>query len=110
MAISFTPLYHFQPLLRHLDISQAITAESSPLHIASSWIRTGKPMVSERKSLTTKLRVMYFSKFTGKHLCRSLLEAPTQVFSCEFCEIFKNILFREHLLCLLLVISKYGFM
>ena len=33
--------YHFYPLHRHLDISQAINAVSSPLHIASSWTRTG---------------------------------------------------------------------
>ena len=46
-----------------------------------------------------------FAKFTGKHLCKSLLfnkvaglrpatllknEILTQVFSCEICEIFKN--------------------
>ena len=49
-GISLTPHYHFDPLPRHLDISQAITVESSPLHIASS--RT------ERKSLTTKLRAI----------------------------------------------------
>ena len=36
-AIPLTPLYHFHPLRRHLDISRAITAEGSPLHIASSW-------------------------------------------------------------------------
>ena len=35
-GISLTPLYHFHPLHRHLDISWATTAESSPLHIASS--------------------------------------------------------------------------
>ena len=40
-AISLSPLYHFHPLHRHLDISWAITAESSPLHIASSQTRTG---------------------------------------------------------------------
>ena len=34
-------LYHFGPLHRHLDISRAITAESSPLHIASSRNWTG---------------------------------------------------------------------
>ena len=49
-----------------------------------------------------------FAKFTGKHLCQSfffnkvvslrpvtLLKKVTlaQVFSCEFCEIFKNIFF-----------------
>ena len=35
MVISLSPP-HFNPLHRHLDISQAIIAESSPLHIASS--------------------------------------------------------------------------
>ena len=39
-GISLTPHYHFQPLHRHLDISWAITAESSPLHKASSRSRT----------------------------------------------------------------------
>ena len=39
-GISLTPHYHFHPLQRHLDISLVITAESSPLHIASSWTRT----------------------------------------------------------------------
>ena len=33
---NFTPLYHFDQLHGHLDISQAITAETSPLHITSS--------------------------------------------------------------------------
>ena len=40
-GIYLTPLYHFHPLHRHLDISRAITAESSPLHIASSRTRNG---------------------------------------------------------------------
>ena len=40
-AISFTRLYHFHPLHRHLDISRAITPESSPLCIDSSRTRTG---------------------------------------------------------------------
>ena len=35
-----TPVYHFHPLHRHLDISRAIAAESSPLHIAGSRTRT----------------------------------------------------------------------
>ena len=38
-----------------------------------------------------------FAKFTEKHLCQSLflnkVEALAQVFSCEFCEIFKNTFF-----------------
>ena len=40
-GISLTPHYHFHPLHRYLDISPAITAESSPLHIGSSLTRTG---------------------------------------------------------------------
>ena len=45
-----------------------------------------------------------FAKFTGKHLCQSLFliklqaikkETGTGVF-CEFCEIFKNTFFIEH--------------
>ena len=39
--ISLTPHYHFHPLHRRLDISRAITVESSPLHIAGSQARTG---------------------------------------------------------------------
>ena len=35
--------YHFHPLHRHLDINRAISAESSPLHIGSSWTCTGSP-------------------------------------------------------------------
>ena len=39
-SISLSPLYHFHSLHRHLD-SRVITAESSPLHKASSRTRTG---------------------------------------------------------------------
>ena len=38
-GISLSPLYHFHPLHRHVGISGAITAGSSPLRIACS--RTG---------------------------------------------------------------------
>ena len=43
-----------------------------------------------------------FTKFTGKHLCQACnfikKEILAQVFSCEFCEIFKSIFFyRTHL-------------
>ena len=37
----FTPHLHMQPLYRHLNISRAVTAEITPLHIASSRTRTG---------------------------------------------------------------------
>ena len=39
-GISLTPHDHFHPFHRHLGISRAITAESSPLHISSRRTRT----------------------------------------------------------------------
>ena len=50
-GISLTPHYHFHPLHTHLDISRAITAESSPLHILAA----GLELVSKCKSLTINL-------------------------------------------------------
>ena len=42
-----------------------------------------------------------FSKFTRKHLCQGFffnkVACLAQVFSCEFCEIFKETFFIEHL-------------
>ena len=50
-GISLTPPFYLHPHPRHLDISRAITAESS----------NREPLVSERKSLTTKLRALCLS-------------------------------------------------
>ena len=58
-GISITSLDKFHSLRRHFEISRAITIESSPLHIASSRTQTGKPLLSERKSLTSKQRAYY---------------------------------------------------
>ena len=41
-AFSLTLFYHFHQLHRHLEISRAIIAESSPLHITCSRTRTKK--------------------------------------------------------------------
>ena len=79
-GISLTPHYHFHPLHRYLDVSRAITAESSDL--------SREPLVSERKSLTTKLRAW------GLQLH---LKSLVQKFSCEFFKISKNTFFTEHL-------------
>ena len=60
---------------------------------------------SSRSQMFFKIYVLkHFANFTGKHLCWSLIlrtfqfwrlathqkEAPTQVFFCEICEIFKT--------------------
>ena len=56
---------------------------------------------SHRNCSTKKVVVRKFINFIGKHLCWALQlywkGTPTQVFSCEFCEIFKNTYFEEHL-------------
>ena len=67
---------------------------------------------SQRRCSVRKVVLRNFAKFIGKHLCQSLFfniklqaeacifikkETLAQVFSCEFCEISKNIFFTEHL-------------
>ena len=88
-AISLTPVYHFHPLHRHIDIRRIIIAESAPLHIANSWTRTREPFVSEGKSLTTKLRaiseniswsyslstICEFDVIRGKHCMKKFCES-----------------------------------
>ena len=61
-TISLTPSTsnHFHLFHRYLGVSRAITEESSPLQIASSWTRTGNLLVSKRKLLTTKLEIRKF--------------------------------------------------
>ena len=74
------------------------------------------PRGSRRRCCIKKGLLKNFSKFTEKHLCQSLFfnkdagaadnfikkETLAQVFSCEFCKIFKNTFFIEHLRWLLL--------
>ena len=55
----------FLPLHGYLEISQVITAETSPLH--SGWTRTGN-LVSDRKSATNELGALPLStRFVYKH-------------------------------------------
>ena len=62
-----------------------------------------------------KVVFKHFVKLTGKNLFLFLFlqaynvikkETPSQVFSCQFCDIFKNIFFIEHLRWLLLPTLK----
>ena len=59
---------------------------------------------SSHREMFYKLGVLErFAKFTGRHLCQLSAynfikkETLAQVFSCKFCETFKNTLFIEHL-------------
>ena len=50
-------------------------------------------------SFCKKVVLRNFVKFTGKHLCQKLFikkESLAQVFSCEFCKIFKNNFFLQN--------------
>ena len=50
---------------------------------------------------SVKMALKNFERFTGKHLPSGLQvyykETPTQVFSCDFCKIFQNSYFEEHM-------------
>ena len=103
-GISLTPHYHFHPLHRHLDISRAITAESSPLHIASSRTRPGNLLVSQRKSLTTKLRAL--KSFLGRFYRWSLNKSHTIAYPISVCRSFISHSFRFSDQ----IFSKWGFL
>ena len=58
-GISLTPHYHFHLLHRHLDISQVITVESSPLHIdICTDIGTGLKIRAGQWSMTAEFYVL----------------------------------------------------
>ena len=82
-SISLTPHYHFQPLHRHLDISRAITAEVSPLHIASCRSRT-RSLWFPSASL---LLLMYVLSYIGCNVCNVCTNVcnPMFVLSCIGC-------------------------
>ena len=73
---------------------------------AASFSRSSRPEVFWKKSV--------LRKFTGKHLCQSLffnkVETLAQVFSCEFCQISKNIfLHRTRLVAASVSLSFWAF-
>ena len=76
-GVYLTSLYNFHLPDKRLGISRVITAGSSHLHIASSRTRTGTPLISKRKSLTTKLRVYFGSTasfITGNKSLKKMLD------------------------------------
>ena len=56
---------------------------------SSAIYRSSRPEEFSKKGV-----VKNFTKFTGEHQCWS---QSAQVFSCEFCKIFNNTFFTEHL-------------
>ena len=101
---------HFHNSINHQEYlfhRRLITSYFCPVNIAK-FLRTGFLQNTSRNSrlqMFFKIVVLKsFANFTGKHLCWSLFlknlqaeglqlhkeKSPTQVFSCEVCEIFKN--------------------
>ena len=62
--ISLIPHYHFHPLHRHLDISQAITPESSPLHIVTLSTQENAKLLQQLKSGFK--RIINWNKYLSK--------------------------------------------
>ena len=75
-------------------------------------LKTNNSKAVIRRCSVKKVFLDYFAKFTGKHLCQRLFfnivaggacnfikkeKTLAQVFPCEFCEIFKNTFFTEHI-------------
>ena len=84
-------------LFAHLELSALqYSWNYKQLHLFNTLISSTR---SNHRRWSIKIGVLEnFTKFTGKHLHRSLyFKTPTQVFSFEFCEIFKNPFFVEHL-------------
>ena len=69
----------------------------------SWWLLTHGAEAATRGILWKKSVLRNFTKSSGNHLCKSLFfnkkdlkKTLAQVFSYEFCEIFKNTFFTEH--------------
>ena len=86
-------------ILYKKSINHDLTSESNQrkVHFFYQIFRISRPQVFCKKGLRR-----HFAKLTGKNLClrpATLLKKETlaQVFSCEFCEIFKNTFITKHL-------------
>ena len=88
------PLYccTFNLFVLETSISTFAWIFCSSMFLFAFW--SSHPEVSCKKDV-----LRYFAEFTGKHLCQSLFfikkETLGQMFSCKFCEIFKNIFFHS---------------
>ena len=79
------------------------------------WLRVLRTFRNNRQEMFYKKKVFSNNLQNSQEIHRlqacnfTRKETPTQVFSCEFCEIFKNIFFMEHLQWLLLNLRILNF-
>ena len=61
-------------------------------------MKKGVLEISQKSQEKTCTRVIFLNKVAGLQACNFIKkETVAQVFSCEFCEIFKNTFFTEYL-------------
>ena len=61
-------------------------------------MKKGVLEISQNSQEKTCTRVIFLNKVAGLQACNFIKkETLAQVLSCEFCEIFKNTFFTEHL-------------
>ena len=92
-CISLTPHYHFQPLHRHLNISRAIAAESSPLHIVNSRTRTAnhqatRPFGDMKNIIAGINNIDVISEIETDEPLHARQFSETSVHSCPYKEVF----------------------
>ena len=95
---------HTIRISKHIDHQLQPHVKKLKPHVKAStdFMRKTKASRSSRPEVFCKKGVLRsFTKFTGKHLWQSL----AQVFSCEFCQIFKNTFFHR---TPLLAVSEQG--
>ena len=88
-------LYNFRMMNRSIESFENFQKQSPGVIL---W----KKMFSNNLQNSQEIHRLQACNFTRK-------ETPTQVFSCEFCEIFRNIFFMEHLRWLLLNLRILNF-
>ena len=80
-----------------LNLTVALSLSLPKIYMLFSLNRSSCPEVFCKKGV-----LKHFAKFTGKHMCQSLFfnkvavlkkETLAQLFSCEFCKIFRNTFF-----------------
>ena len=79
-----------------LVISRKAT-KVTKFRIKPAWNRSSHQKCSQKKRYSWKFDKFYRKTPVLESLFNKVAETPTQVFSCEICQIFKKTYFEEHL-------------
>ena len=76
------------------------------LSLFSLYLEAATGGVYENIHMETPVLESLFNKAGGLRCANYQIETPTQVFSCDYCKVFKNTYFEEHLQTVASVCSK----